>query len=252
LDMSEAVTSIVEMINTDGHLHMVCTANLDHLATIQKDSEFRDVYKNADLILADGMPIVWLSHLGSAPLKERVAGSDLLYALAKESSKSGLRLFFLGGKPSAAEKSARILQKMYPGAQVSGYYCPAPDVLDTLEEDLRICHMIEEAKTDVVLVGFGAPKQEIWINKHRLALKASVAIGVGGAFDMASGIVKRAPSWMQHCGMEWSYRLIQEPKRLWKRYLGCDLPFLGRLLLEALRQRRKIHSQRAAAKSNTL
>jgi N-acetylglucosaminyldiphosphoundecaprenol N-acetyl-beta-D-mannosaminyltransferase len=243
VNMQEAVAAIDEMVNDKGHLHMVCTANLDHLATMPRDAEFASIYKSADLVLADGMPIVWLSHLSSQPLKERVAGSDLLYALADESSKR---------QPNAAEKTVAVLSKLYPGVAISGTHCPSRKELESPTENALICSKINNSKANVLLVGLGAPKQEKWIASHKNNLTVSVAIGVGASFDMAAGMVKRAPKWMQRAGLEWAFRLMQEPARLWKRYLGCDLPFLIWLIYDTLRQRRSLAAKRVASKTNTL
>ncbi|MDR3709353.1 MAG: WecB/TagA/CpsF family glycosyltransferase [Capsulimonadaceae bacterium] len=250
--MEEAVESIRDMARGGTGPHLVCTANLDHLASLRKDSEFRDIYTTADLILADGMPIVWVSKFGPVPLKERVAGSDLLFSLAAESERSGLKLFFLGGKPGAASKTAEIFARKYPGIKIVGADCPDPCVLNTPEEDARICDLVTSSGTDVLLVGFGAPKQEKWISAHRDSLKVPVSIGVGAAFDMAAGMVRRAPRWMQRSGLEWAFRLIQEPRRLYGRYLGNDLPYLVHLLRESIRERKRVDPSRAASKPNTL
>ncbi|HEY3329971.1 MAG TPA: WecB/TagA/CpsF family glycosyltransferase [Capsulimonadaceae bacterium] len=247
--MSEAVEAIVHMVRKGNGPHLVCTANLDHLASLRKDPEFLAVYKTADLILADGMPIVWISQQGAQPLKERVAGSDLLYALAEESADSGLRLFLMGGQPGAVQRATVVLQSHYPGCQVVGIHCPSKQTLNTPEEEAKIAALIAESKPDVLLVGFGAPKQEKWIAAHRDILKVPVSIGVGAAFDMAAGMVKRAPVWMQKSGLEWAFRLIQEPRRLWGRYMGQDLPFLIQLYLESKRQRKALQP---ASKPNTL
>jgi len=247
--MDEAVSAIATMAKCGSGPQLVCTANLDHLASLRNDAEFLAAYQAADLILADGMPIVWLSKAGPTPLKERVAGSDLLYALSRRSAEIGLRLFFLGGKPQAAKKTAEILEKLNPDLQIVGTYCPDKDVLNTPEEDAFIRTMIEESKPDILFVGFGAPKQEKWIVAHREILNVPVSIGVGASFDMAAGMVKRAPLWMQRWGFEWAFRLIQEPRRLVHRYLGKDLPYLVCLVREAMQQRK--HFKSRTAPSNT-
>ena len=250
LTMDEAVLAIVEMVTNGNGPHQVCTANLDHLESLRRDRDFLAVYKSADLILADGMPIVWLSHAGPAPLKERVAGSDLLYSLSSKSAELGLRMFFLGGKPDAAARSAEILVERYPGLKVVGTYCPAKELLNTPDEEKHIQAMIDEARPDILLVGFGAPKQEKWIAAHRDRLKVPVSIGVGATFDMAAGMVRRAPRWMQHAGLEWAFRLIQEPRRLYGRYLVKDLPFLVHLVLDLLHERKALDPSRATSKTN--
>ena len=250
--MQEAVNAILDMVHTGGGPHLVCTANVDHLASVRRDPDFHAVYKTADLILADGMPIVWLSKHTSVPLVERVAGSDLVIELAKESARSGLKLFFLGGQPGAAQKAADIFARRYPGIKVVGTHCPPKETLTSPEEEARIAKMIADTKPDVLMVGFGAPKQEKWIAAHRDSLKVPVSIGVGASFDMAAGKVRRAPVWMQKRGLEWAFRLMQEPQRLWGRYIQSDLPYLVQLYFQTKRQPKVLETVKAASKTNTL
>jgi len=237
--MDEAIERIVAFAcSGNGDPRHVCTGNLDHLVLLQNDGEFRRAYESAALVLADGMPVVWLSRLGRAgALRERVAGSDLFWELARESHATGLRLFFLGGAPGAAEGAARAVQSRYPRAQVCGAYCPPASVFDTEEEQARIAAAVRRSAPDVLLVGLGAPKQEKWIAAHKHLLGVPVSIGVGGTFEMAAGMVSRAPRWMQHIGLEWSWRLALEPGRLYRRYLARDLPFLLGLTLCTLAAR---------------
>jgi N-acetylglucosaminyldiphosphoundecaprenol N-acetyl-beta-D-mannosaminyltransferase len=154
--------------------------------------------------------------------------------LAKASQKTGLRLFFLGGVPGAADAAAEIIRTRYPKAQICGTYCPPFETFSTDAEQTKIAEIVRQAAPDVLLVGLGAPKQEKWIvaNKHRLGVP--VSIGVGGSFEMAAGIVQRAPLHVQKVGMEWAYRLVQDPSRLWRRYLRDDLPFLALTVLRMM------------------
>jgi N-acetylglucosaminyldiphosphoundecaprenol N-acetyl-beta-D-mannosaminyltransferase len=235
--MTEAVDAIVSMALKSEKPCLVCTANLDHLVNMQSDAGFRKLYRDADFVVADGMPLVWLSHIAGAPLKERVAGSDLFWQLGKASETSGIRLFLLGGQPGSAEKAAAKMYRQFPNAQICGTYCPPHGMLDDAGEDERIRAMIAESQPDVLLVGFGSPKQEKWIAEHLEALQVPVSIGVGAAFDMAAGMVRRAPRWLQSIGMEWLFRLAQEPHRLWGRYVGRDLPYLVQLVALTVRVR---------------
>jgi N-acetylglucosaminyldiphosphoundecaprenol N-acetyl-beta-D-mannosaminyltransferase len=186
------------------------------------------------------MPIIWLSKLAArrdrsiTPLRERVAGSDLFWELGRVSAQNGLRLYLLGGMPGAAERAARVLCERYPGAVVCGHYCPPFETFNRPAEQARIEAKIREAAPDVLLVGLGAPKQEKWIAAHKDAVAVPVSIGVGGSFEMAAGMVRRAPVWAQRCGMEWACRMLQDPRRLVRRYLGRDLPFLFLLLAHTL------------------
>jgi N-acetylglucosaminyldiphosphoundecaprenol N-acetyl-beta-D-mannosaminyltransferase len=235
--MNEAVTAIVRMAQKSEKPCLVCTANLDHLAMMQNDGDFRQIYREADFVVADGMPLIWLSQIAGTPLKERVAGSDLFWELGRASELTGVRLFLLGGQPTAAEKAASKLYVQCPDAQVAGTYCPPFGQLDDPEEDAHIRQIIAEAQPDILLVGLGSPKQEKWIAAHRHDLNVPVCIGVGATFDMAAGMVRRAPLWIQHMGLEWLFRLVQEPRRLWSRYMGRDLQYLFRLAALTIRVR---------------
>jgi N-acetylglucosaminyldiphosphoundecaprenol N-acetyl-beta-D-mannosaminyltransferase len=235
--MQEAVSVIVRMAQKTGVPRLVCTANLDHLATVRTDSEFLAIYKNADFVVADGMPLIWLSRFCNCRLKERIAGSDLFWELGRVSASTGIRLFFLGGQPGAAAKAESAILLRFPGAQVVGTYCPPFGTLDDPVELKNIRDVIQNVSPDVLLVGFGSPKQEKWISNYKDVLGVPVSIGIGGSFDMAAGVVKRAPAWMQMNGLEWLFRLQQEPKRLWRRYFGKDMPFLGWMLISVMADR---------------
>jgi N-acetylglucosaminyldiphosphoundecaprenol N-acetyl-beta-D-mannosaminyltransferase len=244
--MRETVSRIVAMARKRDRARYVCTGNLDHLVIVSRDEAFKQAYDNADLVVADGAPIVWLSKLAAtdeqAILPERVAGSDLFWELAKASSETGIRLFFLGGMSGAAARAAQIAEKRYPGAKIVGTYCPPFETFNTPEEQRRIRDVVRSARPDVLLVAFGAPKQEKWIaaNKHKLMVP--VSIGVGGSFEMAAGLVRRAPVWLQRVGFEWFFRFAQEPSRLFRRYFIDDLPYLvgaaARALLHRIRSPR--------------
>jgi len=236
--MSEAVARILRMTKRRDRARYVCTGNLDHLVIAERDPEFRDAYKRADLVVADGAPVVWLSRIASpAPLPERVAGSDLFWELAKLSEETGVTLFFLGGVPGAADGAAEAVRARHPGARIVGTHCPPHATFDTDEEQETIRRVVRRAQPDILLVAFGAPKQEKWIAKNKDRLGVPVSIGVGGSFEMASGIKRRAPVWLQKTGLEWLYRFAQEPTRLFKRYFVDDLPYLARSAARAFGRR---------------
>ena len=247
--MEEAVTCIVQMAQKTERPRYVCTGNLDHLVTLEHDGEFRAIYKNSDLTLADGKPVVLLSQIaGGEPLCERVTGSDLFWELARASAVTGLRLFFLGGAEGAADAAKAAVLKRYPAAVICGTYCPPKERFATDEEQSRIRAAVQASGADILFVGFGAPKQEKWIAANKDLLSVPVSIGVGGSFEMAAGLVRRAPVWMQDAGLEWAYRFLQEPTRLWDRYFVRDLPFLLVLVCRTLAERRA----RSAASSALL
>lgn len=219
----------------------LATANLDFAALASQDVELQRILLEAHLVLCDGTPLVWASRWLGAPLRERVAGSDLMPVLAAHAAKSGHRLFLLGAdEATLAEASAR-LQAANPGLVIAGAY--SPPVAKLLELDHEgILQRIHAARPDILLVAFGCPKQEKWIYMNLPRLNVPVAIGVGGTFDMIAGRVRRAPVWMRRCGLEWTVRLAQEPRRLFNRYL-LDLLFFVR----ALRHQRRVLGRQESA-----
>jgi N-acetylglucosaminyldiphosphoundecaprenol N-acetyl-beta-D-mannosaminyltransferase len=245
--MQEAVQQILGMVRRRDGARYVCTGNVDHLVMLSRDADFRATYDGADLVLADGMPVVWLSKIGGDPLPERVTGSDLFWELGRASAETGLRLFFLGGLASAADVAAERVRERFPGAQIVGTYCPPHDRGGDPAEQRRIRELVRAAKPDVLLVAFGAPKQEKWIVANKDLLGVPVCIGIGASLDMAAGVVKRAPRWMQRAGLEWFGRFVQEPGRLFRRYFIADGPYLlGAIARTAvLRARRRTPSPRA-------
>ena len=240
LSMPETVAEIVLMASQNSKPNAVFTGNLDHMAQLRRDNDFKAAYADADLILADGMPLVWLSRIGPSGqrLTERVTGSDLFWELAEASHETGLRLFFLGGADGAADGAAEAVRKRFPNVVIVGTYCPPRSVFETENEQAKIHQMVQAAKPDVLMVALGAPKQEKWIMQNKALLQVPVCVGVGGSFEMASGKIKRAPVWMQKSGLEWSFRLTQEPTRLWRRYLLRDVPVLFSLAAQQVKCRR--------------
>jgi len=227
------VNSLVES-PTEGKGRYIVTPNVDHIVMLRHDQEFRAVYSGAAAIFADGMPLVWASRLLGKPLKERVAGSDLFPAICELAARKGYRLFFLGGLPGVAEAAKSELDKRYPGLNVVGTYSPPFGFENDAAENRKIVNLINADKPQILFIGLGAPKQEKWIARHIDALDTRVALCTGAAFDFVAGTVKRAPVWMQSLGFEWLYRLVSEPRRMWKRYLVDDAEFLKILTQEYL------------------
>jgi N-acetylglucosaminyldiphosphoundecaprenol N-acetyl-beta-D-mannosaminyltransferase len=235
VSMKEALRRIVRMAKKRDHARYVCTGNLDHLVLAERDLDFRDAYKKADLVVADGAPVVWLSRIASsAALSERVTGSDLFWELARVSGEADLRIFFLGGVPGSADKAAEAVRRRHPSAKIVGTYCPPFETFDTEAEQDKIRRVVRQASPDILLVAFGAPKQEKWITLHKDELGVPVSIGVGGSFELAAGIRRRAPRWLQRSGLEWLYRFALEPRRLFERYFMNDLPYLAGAVARAL------------------
>lgn len=225
--MEETVALIEEQIR-EGGFHQVATANVDFLKNAMHSNDLREILCSCDMIVPDGMPVVWMSKLLGTALKERVGGIDLVERLADVAARRGYGIFLLGASEARSEHAAKILKQRFPGLRIVGRYSPEPQPLEKMDHE-EILRRIEVARPDILLVAFGNPKQEKWIAMHRDRLKVPVCIGVGGTLDSLSGIVRRAPRWMQRNGLEWLYRTIQEPKRLAARYLADALCLLRHL-----------------------
>jgi len=236
INMEDTLRVIKKSI-ANGRKSQVCVTNAYSLVLMQKDKEFKDITNSASLIVTDGKLLVWISRLYGEPISERVAGPDLVYELCKISAKKGYNLFFLGSNPTTLRKIVENLKKMFPSVKIAGVHSPPFKRQFSEREDEKMMALINKVRPDVLFVGLGAPKQERWIWEHKDKLRVPVSIGVGAAFDFVAGTVKRAPKWMQRCGLEWLFRLCQEPRRLWRRYLIGNLIFLWLVLKEFLKIR---------------
>jgi N-acetylglucosaminyldiphosphoundecaprenol N-acetyl-beta-D-mannosaminyltransferase len=229
--MFETLDRIEQMVQagrTTGRTHQVATVNADFVVRAQFDPELRYLLQNADLLTADGMPLVWGVRFLGASLPGRVTGADLVPALAQRAAERGLSIFFLGGQPGVAARAVDVLKKKYPGLQVAGVH--SPPFSPILDMDTSFQEEIRSAQPDILLVAFGNPKQEKWIGMHGCRLGVPVMIGVGGSLDFIAGQFNRAPKWMQQSGLEWLYRLLQEPRRLFRRY-AIDMAVFGSYFL---------------------
>lgn len=214
----------------------IVTANVDHIIKLQKDEEFRRAYDNAFLALADGAPLVMAAGFLGHPLIERVTGADLLPALCALSAKEGYGVFLLGGKSRGGILLvAKILKKRYPGLRIVGAHSPHFGFEDNPHENEKIVRKIKESRADILFVGLGAPKQEKWICRFKNEYNVPISIGIGVSFNFISGRVRRAPVWMQKIGLEWLWRLMAEPRRLWKRYLVDDMQFFRLVLKQKMK-----------------
>lgn len=214
---------------------VIFSANVDMLVKASRDSAFARELNSADLLLADGVPLLWMARLLGSRLPERVAGSDLVPMLAAHSAANSFSLFFLGSAPGVAEKAAARLARENPGLLVAGTLSPPMGFeADPLERD-RVWKVLHEASADVVLVGLGAPKQERWIVSERERVPAAALVAVGGTFDIIADQKRRAPVLLQRAGLEWAWRMAQEPRRLGRRYLIEDSAALV-LFLRAIRR----------------
>lgn len=234
LTLDEAVNNIFSMIKEygwDERPRYVATVNVDFVVNTlalkssgSRSSELLQTLQDADMATADGMPILWASKLLGIPLKERVTGVDLVPKLAEIASLQKKKIYFLGGHEVVVKQAIETLKKSYPDFQVAGISSPVVSVEGEYDvcakrEDRRIVEEINRSGADILLIAFGNPKQELWFARNRHRLKVPVSIGVGGTFDLIAGTIARAPWWMQNSGIEWIFRIMQEPGRLWKRYL---------------------------------
>lgn len=239
LNMDEALDrleSFIEIGRKTGKTHQVATVNADFAVKALRDPELRYLLQESDMATADGMPLVWGARLLGVPLEDRVTGADMVPALAARAAEKGYSLYLLGAAPGVADRAGKILQERNPGLKIAGV-C-SPPYSSILDMDRSILEDIKAAKPDVLLVAFGNPKQEKWIGMYGRELGVPVMIGIGGTLDFIAGATKRAPAWMQRTGMEWSYRLLQEPRRLWRRYV-VDLTAFGSFFIRqwwAMRQ----------------
>jgi N-acetylglucosaminyldiphosphoundecaprenol N-acetyl-beta-D-mannosaminyltransferase len=215
--MSDALQEIESWIAA-GSQSYVCITGAHGLIESQDDPVLRDIHNSAGLVTPDGMPLVWMSRALGHKRTERVYGPDLMREMSALSARRGYRQFYYGGGEGVAERLSHTLTREYPGLEVAGYFCPPFRHL-TATEDEEAVNRINQARPDIVWVGLSTPKQEYWMASHLVRIKAPVMIGVGAAFDFLSGLKSQAPAWMQTRGLEWSYRLATEPKRLWRRYL---------------------------------
>jgi N-acetylglucosaminyldiphosphoundecaprenol N-acetyl-beta-D-mannosaminyltransferase len=232
LSMDVAVDIIDNLIDKGG-CHQVATANVDFLTKAFDDSELLDILHRCELVVADGMPLVWASHILGAPLQERVAGADLVPRLLQLSASKKRSIFLLGATEQNSLAAAERIRQEYPDAVISGRYAP-PFTPGVPMEDELILQKIAEAKPDILLVAFGNPKQEKWIARHRDRLNVPVCVGVGASIDFLSGRQSRAPRWMRQVGLEWMHRMINEPRRLTFRYLNNSLFLLRYLSVQLL------------------
>lgn len=234
LDYSGALSLFRKWVS-EGGSHQVCIANVHTTVLGRDEPDFGNITSTSALATMDGRPLVWVAHLKGCKDASRVAGPDLLEKVCAVSEAEGYRHFFYGGAEGVASSLVGRLRDRYPGIQVAGVYSPPFRELSE-QEDQSIVEMINEAKPDFLWVGLGAPKQEKWIAEHLDRLNVPVQVGVGAAFDFLSGRIKRAPIWMQGVGLEWLYRLSQDPGRLWRRYLYYNSKYVLGVIMEFVRR----------------
>lgn len=231
ITLDQAVDMIIDAVRR-GTRGYIVTPNVHHVVLLQRHAGLRIAYDHASLRLPDGMPLLWASRLSGRPLKARIAGADLLPALCKAAALRGHTVFFLGGRAGVAQRAAARLAAACPGLCVAGTYTPPEGfAVDTRAMEEAVC-AVNKARPDILFVGVGAPTQELWVHQMWDRLQVTVAVCCGAALDYAAGTQRRAPRWVQGVGLEWMWRLVHEPRRLWYRYLVQDVAFVGIILSE--------------------
>lgn len=212
----------------------VVTPNAQHILLLRGDTRFRESYQEALLIVPDGISLLWAASLLGTPLRGRVNGTDLFEHLCSLAARDSLRVYLLGGRRGAAERAAQVLQARHPELAIAGTDCPPFGFEKDAREMALIGERITKAAPDMLFVGLGTPKQEYWIHENYRRLGVPMSIGIGASIDFVSGMVRRAPVWMQKSGGEWLFRLFVEPRRLWKRYLIGNPQFMYQVLRQRL------------------
>jgi N-acetylglucosaminyldiphosphoundecaprenol N-acetyl-beta-D-mannosaminyltransferase len=231
IQIPDVVAQMERWISKRRVCHYVAVTGMHGVTIAQKDVGFKQILNSASLVVPDGMPLVWLGRHVGLPLKRRVYGPELMATFCRETG-ARYRHFFYGGAAMVAERLAELMQKSC-GIQVAGTYSPPFRPL-TEEEDSAVIALINAASPDVLWVGLSTPKQERWMYEHRNRVRVPVMLGVGAAFDLNTGRVRQAPGWVRENGLEWLFRLLAEPRRLWRRYLLCGSSFVWNVGLEIM------------------
>ena len=227
----EDFVSVAEEFIRSGKPHYVAVVNVAKVVKMRSDKELEESIHSAHLIGADGIPLVWASRLLGNPLPGRVNGTDLMFRLLEKANEKGYRIFFFGASEGVLQRVLKEVRTEYPGVKISGFH----HGYFTPEEESGIVSKIRTAHADILFIAFGTPKKELWVKQYLSAMDVPVVHGVGGSFDVLAGVIPRAPLWMQRNGMEWLFRLMQEPRRMWRRYLVTNVIFTILLLKEYLR-----------------
>lgn len=234
LSMEETLQTIESFIHS-GRPHQHVVVNVDKVVKASRDPELRRIINECALVNVDGMPVVWASRLLGKSLKERVAGMDLFEALVRRSADKGWHVFFLGAREEVVRAVKDLYARKFPRLRIAGYrngyWSP--------EEEAGVVKAIADCRPHILFVAISSPKKEQFLSRYQAQMKIPFAMGVGGAFDVAVGRVKRAPVWMQKCGLEWFYRFLQEPGRMFKRYFIDDMYFFWLLSKELFRKPRR-------------
>lgn len=232
LSMEETLRTVEGFIQS-GQPHQHVVVNVDKLVKASRDAELRAIINDCALVNVDGMPVVWASRLLGKPLKERVAGVDLFEALMRRAGDKGWRVFLLGAREEVVSAVRDTYQRKYPRLDIAGY---RNGYWKGEQEEQAVVDQIRDSRADLLFVAISSPKKEQFLGRYQAEMKIPFAMGVGGTFDVAIGRVKRAPVWMQKAGLEWFYRFLQEPRRMFRRYFIDDIAFIWLLIKEAARR----------------
>lgn len=235
INLSDAIYILRQWISDKAN-NYVCVTPAHALMDCHRDKQVRSVYNHAGLVTPDGMAIVWILKLLGHKQVGRVYGPDLMNELCRVSLQTGYKHFFYGNTDAVLSDLKDKLEEKYPGIQIAGSIAPPFREL-TVQEDEEICKQISASGADILWVGLGSPKQELWMYHHQGKIDVPVMIGVGAAFDFLSGNIPQAPRWIQRSGLEWFYRFLQEPRRLWKRYLLGYPRFVVLIMIELFKKR---------------
>lgn len=234
LDMDQTVRRCAEIIGSGGPAQHVAV-NVAKVVALRENQRLREIVERCELVSVDGQPLVWASRLLRDPLPERVTGIDLMFRLLELAQERGYRVYVLGAREEVLATAIERLGELYPSLIVAGshhgYFAD--------EESMEICSLVREAAPHILLVAMTSPRKEYWLADHAADLGVPFSMGVGGSIDIVAGVTKRAPAWMQRLGLEWFYRLVQEPRRLGPRYLRTNLRFAGLLARELVSGRRR-------------
>jgi N-acetylglucosaminyldiphosphoundecaprenol N-acetyl-beta-D-mannosaminyltransferase len=226
----EAVTRLIAAAS-ESRTQYVSTCPVYTLMMCRENPAVMAAVNGAGMVTADGMPVVWVQRQRGNPQAERVYGPDLLQAICQRTANTSIRHYFWGGAPGVPEQLATRLQTLYPGLNIAGTYSPPIEPVPA-QPDPQVIERLNTAQPHIIWVGLGSPKQDLWMARYQTVLNAPLLIGVGAAFDMLAGTRKQAPRWMQRTGLEWVFRLMQEPRRLFKRYLVYNPLFIWHLWRE--------------------
>ncbi|WP_076862737.1 WecB/TagA/CpsF family glycosyltransferase [Bradyrhizobium mercantei] len=231
--LDQAAKRCIDICRRSSNSHVVMTINASHLCLMRRDAELAQACSAADMTVADGMPVVWAVRASGQYIPERVAGIDLMEALLREAASSGLGVYFLGARQNVVEKLALICEVRFPQLKIAGFRNGyfGPDEHEAIVDEIRA------SGAHILFIGLPSPFKEVWSERHRDRLQVPIILGVGGSFDVLAGFIRRAPRLFQSFGLEWFWRLMMEPRKLWRRYLSTNSEFIWLALREVVARR---------------